>query len=62
MTITIGAWAIPAIITVLAIFAALGAWPQSRGDFDFSPLFGCFFLAVAVIVSLFAWLVWALVA
>lgn len=62
MTITIGAWVFPALITALAILAAFGAWPEGRGDYDFSPLFGCFYLAAAVIVSLVAWLVWALIA
>lgn len=59
MTITIGWWAIPAIITIATII--FGVWPsraQSYGD----SIGGAFQLMGYVIVSLVAWLVWSLLA
>lgn len=61
MTITIGAWIIPTFITIIAHLCAFGSAPKGRaGYFDFSGLVLLFYLAVAVIVSLIAWLAWAL--
>ena len=62
MTFTLGSWAIPAFITIAAIYVSLREWPQSRGDYDFSPVIGIFYFAVALIVSLVAWLIWSLIA
>ena len=62
MTLTIGWWALPTFITIAAIYVALREWPEQRGDYDFSPIIGIFFLAAALIVSLIAWLIWALTA
>lgn len=60
MTFTIGWWALPTIITV-ALFVWAGWKEPDRRDYamDLAPLFrGC----VAIIGSLIAWLIWALVA
>lgn len=62
MAVTIGSWAVPAFITLASIYIALRETPSQRGDYDFSPILGIFYLAVALIVSLIAWLIWALVA
>ena len=62
MTLTIGWWAVPAFISIAALYIALREFPEQRGDYDFSPIMGVFYLAVALIVSLIAWLIWALAA
>ncbi len=62
MILTIGSWVLPAFITIAAIYVALREWPEQRGDYDFSPILGIFYLAAALIVSLIAWLIWALAA
>lgn len=62
MSIAIGWWVVPTFITIAAIYIALREWPEQRGDYDFSPLIGLFYLAAALIVSLVAWLVWAILA
>ncbi|MFP5434623.1 MAG: hypothetical protein ACLGIM_16120 [Alphaproteobacteria bacterium] len=59
MTITIGWWAIPAIITIATIIFAL--WP-SRSDFYGSDITGAFQLMACIIVSLVAWVIWSLLA
>ena len=56
MTVTLAAWCIP-----LAVSLALFAWAlltPANGTWDFAPVFR---LVGAVVGSLFAWLVWALV-
>lgn len=59
MTITIGWWLLPLSIT-LASFAWAILTPARKGG-DYSvDLFPLFRFAAAVIVSLAAWLVWAL--
>ena len=63
MTITFGWWAIPAVITAVAMTWALMGDYAPRGDYDFgTPVIGLLKLGAAVIVSLLAWLVWSLVA
>lgn len=62
MSIAIGWWVMPTFITIAAIYIALREWPEQRGDYDFSPLIGLFYLAAALILSLVAWLVWAILA
>ena len=62
MTITIGSWVIPLVITLLAILWA--AWVEindDRGGGFFS--IGSWFLTVPVVlvVSLASWLVWSLI-
>ena len=56
MTVTLAAWCIPLAVT-LALFAWAFLTPE-RGSFDFAPVFR---LVGAVVGSLVAWLVWALV-
>tara|TARA_B100001057_G_C22233032_1_gene712751 strand:- start:102 stop:290 length:189 start_codon:yes stop_codon:yes gene_type:complete len=61
MTLTIGAWIVPAFITLIAYGCAIGGTPErSGGYFDFGGIVVVFYLAAATIVSLIAWLVWAL--
>lgn len=63
MEITIQSWGIPAIVTGLAFLIAASSVPESRGDYDFGPsILAVMYLAAAVIVSLIAWLIWALFA
>lgn len=62
MNITIAWWVIPTFITAFTVYVALREMPEQRGDYDFSPIIGIFYLALALIVSLIAWLIWALVA
>lgn len=62
MTFTIGSWVIPAFITLIAYLCAIGSTPDRGGGyFDFGGFVVMFYLGVATIVSLIAWLVWALV-
>ena len=56
MTVTLADWCIPLAVT-LALFAWTFLTPE-RGSFDFAPVFR---LVGAVVGSLVAWLVWALV-
>lgn len=63
MTITIGWWAIPFLVTLALL--AWANWPRPdedrSGDFDFAFwLPAAFRLAVAIVGSLIAWLIWSL--
>lgn len=60
MTTAFPWWAVPALVTVFLFGRAIAIPPQNRGDygFDIMPLFR---LGAALIGSLLAWLVWALV-
>lgn len=60
MIITFGWWAIPALITAVSLSWALFTPMEPSGDygFDIMPLFR---FGTAVIGSLLAWLVWALI-
>ena len=61
MSISFGYWVIPAFFTLAAFYVAFREAPGQRGDYDFaSPIIGLLFLAAALIVSLVAWLIWAL--
>ncbi len=63
MTVTIGWWALPAFVTVASIYFALRESPEPRGkDYGAGAVIGALFLAGALIVSLVAWLIWALIA
>lgn len=53
LTITIGLWIIPFLITVISF-----AWAIANSDGGF--LGGFFETLIALIISLFAWLVWAI--
>lgn len=59
MTITIGWWAIPAIITIATIIFAF--WPQRPTGYG-GDIAGAFQMMASIIVSLVAWLVWSLLA
>lgn len=64
MTISIGWWALPALITVAAYAVALWRIPASQPSSyfpDFGPaIIGFINVALATVVALAAWLAWAL--
>lgn len=63
MTLTIGSWGIPAAITVLAFVAAVwrcNAEQNTGGYFPAGAMLALFLMPLAAIVSLIAWLAWAL--
>ncbi|WP_343518113.1 hypothetical protein [Sphingomonas sp.] len=63
MTFTLSAdwWLAPAIVAVAAF--AWAAWAdrdnRPRGDYSFSGIASAFVYGIALIVSLIAWLIWA---
>lgn len=57
MEVTIGAWAVPTIISIFAFTVAVMQSEPSTGWFDFGT--GIFYYPIALIVSLAAWLTWA---
>lgn len=63
MTMTIGTWVVPLTVTIIALCAASYSTPEGRGDYGNigAGLVGVIYLAGAVIVSLIAWLIWAVV-
>lgn len=61
-TITIGAWALPLIGTIIAFGVAIYAIPKGGGDYNFAPLVGCAYLPLAGCASLAMWLMWAVLA
>lgn len=64
ITLTAGWWMLPLFITAIAFgwgFHMVGKHGQRHGDYDFvSPLIGLGILMLSLIVSLVAWLGWAL--
>lgn len=63
VTVTIGWWAVPAFTTLAAICIALRDQPAPSGtDYGAGGVIGCVFLMMALVVSLVAWLILALVA
>lgn len=63
MSIAIGWWAIPAFVTIAALYVAFREQPASSGnDYGAGAVIGAMFIMLALIVSLIAWLIWALVA
>lgn len=58
MTITLGWWAVPLAITTIAFLASFMADAGGRGGY-LSGLDTLIFNALALIVSLIAWLIWA---
>lgn len=63
MEITVGWWAVPAFITIAAVFIAVREAPVSSGrDYGAGAFIGLAMMMAALIVSLIAWLIWALVA
>lgn len=60
MTVTFAWWAIPALITAVSLSWAVFTPMKPSGDygFDIMPLFR---FGAAMIGSLLAWLVWALI-
>ena len=63
MTLTIGWWAVPAFITIAALYMALREQPAPTGrDYGAGGVIGLMFVMAALVVSLIAWLIWALVA
>jgi len=65
MTITLGSWILPLAVTFLAFAASYALTPAAKpsGYFpDFGPaIIGALLMLLAVVVSLSAWLLWALV-
>ena len=61
MTLTIGWWAVPAFITFFSCYLAIAKAPDS-GSFGLGGLLALLMLGGALILSLIAWLIWALVA
>lgn len=59
MTITVGWWAVPALITMGTFVYAL--WPVRPTGYG-ADIVGAVSLMAAVIVSLVAWLSWSLLA
>jgi len=61
MTITVGTWAIPLLLTVVAwAWATIWTNQQPAGGFMGNSLEGMFAVTGAVVASLAIWLVWAL--
>lgn len=64
MTIEFGWWLIPLIITVITFgWAKRQAPPTSNGSYMpdvVSPMLGAGLMLIAAVVSLVAWLIWAL--
>jgi cytochrome c-type biogenesis protein CcmH/NrfG len=61
VSITIGWWAIPAFVTIAAVYIALREAPTSSGrDYGASAFIGVVMMMAALIVSLVAWLIWAI--
>lgn len=58
MTITIGAWIIPLVLTLLAMGAVFAKWPDG-GRYGAGHLLGLYYLMIATILSLATWLIWA---
>lgn len=58
MTITLGWWLIPALITLAAFVVGI-IKGQSQGSYDFIPVFVWLLCALASTAS---WLIWALAA
>lgn len=63
MSITIGWWAIPAFVTIAAVYIALREAPNSSGlEYGASAFIRVVMMMAALIVSLIAWLIWAILA
>lgn len=61
MTVTIGWWAIPAAITLAVIVCGLLPRAAPRGYTSVGDsIVGALFLLLGIIISLIAWLIWAL--
>jgi hypothetical protein len=58
MTITLGWWAIPLAITIIAFLASFMADTRSSSGY-LSGIDTLIFNALALIVSLIAWLIWS---
>jgi len=63
MTITVGIWVVPLMVTIISLSMAVYSVPEGRGDYGNigAGLVGVIYLAGAAIVSLIAWLIWAVV-
>jgi len=63
MTITIGTWIIPLVVTIISLGVASYSTPEGRGDYGSigAGFVGVIYLAAALILSLVSWLIWALV-
>lgn len=60
MTITFGLWLLPVVITLASAVWATKTLPSSAGTYGSNVMFGVLVLAAATIVSLVAWLAYAL--
>jgi hypothetical protein len=59
MTITLGWWVLPLMVTIAA-FVAAGSYRPRPSGYGYGDITGALLVMVALIVSLIAWLVWAL--
>lgn len=59
MTITVGAWIVPLLITIISIWIAFAETDTRSGGY-LAGIEILFYLPLAVIVSLVSWLIWAL--
>lgn len=65
-TLTLGWWVLPLIVTIGAYVAAYFATPKVDhsgmfGNVAIAAIAGVLYFAVATILSLLSWLIWALV-
>jgi len=56
---TIGFWVLPTLVTVISFWWALSRFEKSVGWIDMAPLTNMIRLGAALIISLIAWLIWA---
>jgi hypothetical protein len=57
-SITIGLWVVPLFVTIFALFAAYRSFGD-EGTYGAGQIVNLIYLGLAVIVSLIAWLIWA---
>jgi hypothetical protein len=61
MMISVGLWIVPTVATVLAFWTAWIKQPSVQKYGVATPLAKGFFYALAFVLSLVSWLVWALI-
>ena len=60
VTLYVGTWAIPAIVTILIFLLAKSRFVNSDGAYGVGALCNAVILGAGMIVSLVVWLIWAL--
>ena len=56
---TIGFWVLPTLVTVISFWWAFSRFEKSVGWIDMAPFANTIRLGAALIISLIAWLIWA---